>query len=284
MFSISLSPPLQSHFTEDPRGFEALMKVEGEAFREVKSRRTVRFERGGRRYFIKAHRGPGWGECFKNLMSLNWPVWGAQQEWRGVDAFEKAGVSTMTLAGKGERGWLPGFGQSFVVTEAFEDSMSLEELLEEQERLGERQRNRLKRFLIPQLAEIARSLHENGLNHRDFYLCHFLTERRDWTAWRPPERIELVVIDLHRVQQRSGPTPARWRIKDLGALMFSAFDADLTVSDALRFIRAYHGGREGDWKARYREARGFWFRVAARALSFQREWDRKELKRAMAKL
>ncbi len=284
MFSLTLCPELQGYFTEDPRGFEELMAVEGETFREVKGRRTVKFERGGKRFFIKAHRGFRFSEFLKNLLSLKKPVLGARQEWLGIEALERAGVPTMKLAGKGFRGVFPGSAGSLIVTDSIEDSLSLEELLQRQDELGRAQRDRLKRQLIPQLGELARRLHEGGINHRDFYICHFLTEDRDWAAWRRGDAIDLIVIDLHRVQLRKGATPPRWRIKDLGALMYSAFGADITVQDAARFIRAYYGGPGSPWKKRLRQESRFWFRVAGRALSFQREWDRQQMKKSLAEL
>lgn len=270
---IELCPHLQAYFSQDTRGFAELMAVDGDVFRDVKGRRTVRFERGGKRYFIKSHPRPSLSEWLKCLLSLKWPVLGAEPEWRGIQALETAGVATMTLAGRGR-----GAG-SFVITEAFENSVSLEELLEQSAALPITLRNRLKRALIPQLGAIARKMHAAGVNHRDFYLCHFLTRDRDWAQWHPSDPISLVVIDLHRVQIRRRPTPARWRIKDLGALAYSAFGSQFTVCDAVRFIRAYHGG--DDWKARYRASRPFWFRVTARALGFQREWDRKQMQHAL---
>lgn len=281
MFQIELSDRLRSFFSEDHSGFDELMQVDGEIFRHVKGRRTVKFERGGFHYFIKAHQRALLSEWLKCLLSLKWPVLGARAEWLGIEALERAGVKTMTLAGKGMRGWLAGSGGSFVVTESFEDSVSLEELIKQQENLGLAQRDRLKRHLIPQLGEISRRLHEGGINHRDFYLCHFLTTQRDWSQWQATDAIELLVIDLHRVQIRSGPVSDRWRIKDLGALVYSAFGADLTVADALRFIRAYHGGG-ADWKAHYQAHKDFWFKVMNRALGFQQEWNRKQLKEALA--
>ena len=284
MFCISLCPHLQAFFTEDPQGFQALMDVEGEVYRNVKGRRTVRFECGGKRFFIKAYDRIYFGEGLKSLLRLRWPLPSARQEWRGIEAFQKAAVPTMTLAGKGMRGLLPGSGSSFVVTEAVEESISLESLLERQESYGQPQRNRLKRHLIPILAEFSKRLHDHGINHLDFYICHFLTQDRDWASWRPAEALDVMVIDLHRVQIRRGTTPDRWRAKDLGALMFSSFDADLTVTDALRFIRAYYGGAGSHWKRCYGKERGFWFRVVGRALGFQREWDRKQARKALAEM
>ena len=272
---IQLSPALQPHFSEDITGFAALMAVEGEVYREVKGRRTVAFERGGRGYFIKSHQGHRWGEVLKSLLSLQRPVLGAKPEWRGIEALEKIGLPTMTLAGKGERGWPSGAGGSFVVTEALEGMISLEELLEKRDSLVPRQRDRLKRALIDQLGQFSRKMHEGGVNHRDYYLCHFLTKDRDWQAWAPGDHLTLHLIDLHRVQLRAR-APERWIVKDLGALMYSAFDADLTVMDAMRFVRAYLGGG-ADWKERYQKESKFWFRVVGRALGFQREWQRRQV-------
>ena len=281
MFLIELSSKLCGFFREDAQGFEELMSVEGEVYRDVKGRRTVKFERGGLHYFIKAHQGPRLSEWLKSFASLKWPVLGARQEWLGIEAFDRVEVPTMTIAGKGMRGWIPGSRGSFIVTESFENSVSLEELLQQQESYGNTQRDRLKRHLIPKLGELARRLHDGGINHRDYYLCHFLTKTRDWSQWQAEDSVDLMVIDLHRVQLRSRPTPDRWRVKDLGALIFSSFGADLTVTDAARFIRAYHGGGP-DWKERYKQRKRFWFKVMARALAFQREWDRKQMKQALA--
>ncbi|MFT4637806.1 MAG: heptose I phosphotransferase [Verrucomicrobiales bacterium] len=283
MFLISLCSSLQGFFTEDARGFEELMKVEGKVFREVKGRRTVLFQSGGKRYFIKAHKTARISEWVKSLGSLKWPVLGARPEWLGIEALNKVGVPTMTLAGHGMRGWFPGSGGSFVITEAVEDSISLETLLERREEFGDVQRDRLKRHLIPQIGDLSRRLHEGGINHRDFYLCHFLTQDSDWSQWQASDDIDLTVIDLHRVQLRKGPTPNRWRVKDLGALVYSAFGAELTVSDAMRFIRAYYG-ESADWKQRYRKDRDFWYHVTGRALGFKREWDRQQAKKALAEM
>ena len=108
MLFIELEPPLLGHFTADDGGFDALMAVDGEVYREVKGRRTVAFNRGGQRFFIKSHAGYPWADMLKTLLSLKRPVTGARQEWEGVEALERLGVRTMKVVGKGERGWLAG--------------------------------------------------------------------------------------------------------------------------------------------------------------------------------
>jgi heptose I phosphotransferase len=126
--------------------------------------------------------------------------------------------------------------ESFIITEEIEDSISLEDLvLNGSTYLVSTTR---KRALIKKVAEIARTMHQNGVNHRDFYLCHFLLPikwlKQQNSDLEPP----LYVIDLHRTQLRS-VVPQRWLEKDLVGLHFSSMDADLTRRDRLRFISCY---------------------------------------------
>ena len=103
---------------------------------------------------------------------------------------------------------------------------SLEELFQaDQVTLAE------KRDLIPKLAAVARQLHDNGINHRDFYLCHFLLDSSR-------EELRPFLIDLHRAQIRK-VTPFRWQVKDIGGLFFSSFDFHLTQRDVYRFMKCY---------------------------------------------
>jgi heptose I phosphotransferase len=82
---------------------------------------------------------------------------------------------------------------------------------------------------------MARSMHGGGVNHRDFYLCHFLLHLDPPPT---PTALRLSLIDLHRAQCRAF-TPRRWRDKDLAGLYFSALDIGLTRRDFLRFLRGY---------------------------------------------
>ena len=53
---------------------DAFVEVEalsGELFREVKSRRTFRFEINGCGFFLKHHLGVGWAEILKNLDTVD---------------------------------------------------------------------------------------------------------------------------------------------------------------------------------------------------------------------
>jgi heptose I phosphotransferase len=93
----------------------------------------------------------------------------------------------------------------------------------------------MRRALIRRVAGMARRMHAGGVNHRAFYLGHFLLHQDPAPA---PKCLRLSLIDLHRAQLRA-TTPRRWRDKDLAALYFSALDIGLTRRDVFRFLRHY---------------------------------------------
>ena len=78
------------------------------------------------------------------------------------------------------------------------------------------------------------------MNHRDFYLCHFLLDERFATSNIFTDNMPVYLIDLHRATIRH-KTPKRWQIKDLGSLYFSASRVPLTKRDKLRFMQNYSG-------------------------------------------
>lgn len=246
--------------------FETAFALTGEVVREIEGRKTLRFEADGRGYYAKLHRGIGWGQILGNLVRLRLPVLGAGSERRAIRAFDALGIDTMTVAAYGERGVGPANRKSFLVTEALEPSVDLDAFTRDWSR--EPPSAALKHALIGKLARIARRMHEGGINHRDFYLCHFLLHTDP-----PPEprSLRVSVIDLHRAQIRAR-TPARWRDKDLAALYFSALGIGLTKRDRLRFLRDYFTGSLRDTLVRERRVLSALEREAAR---LQRRYERK---------
>jgi heptose I phosphotransferase len=268
---LELDEHLRAHVPKE-NAFDWLMHVEGQVHRAVKNRRTVEFHLGGRHYFIKAHCGVGWREVLKNWLYGRAPIVSAEPEWRAIEALNAAGVATPSCAGKGLRGSAPANLESFIVMHALEGMVSLEDLTKDWRGVRGRTRVLLKRALIQQLAHIARAMHGAGLNHRDFYLCHFLTRDRDWSQWTPADPVELTLIDLHRVQRRAS-VPERWLVKDLGGLLFSALDAGITRRDLLRFVAAYRGQ---PWREALEREGGLWKKVQANALKLYRSVHRRE--------
>ena len=216
---------------QDP--FVAVEALQGVVYRELEGRRTLRTEVDGRGYFVKIHRGIGWSEIVKNLLTAKLPVLGAEQELRAIERLTSAGVATMTAVAFGARGRNPAAQHSFIVTEELAPTISLEDF--SLDWVKQPPPVQLKRALISEVAKMVGGMHRAGVNHRDCYICHFLLHTdRPVTA----DDFRLSVIDLHRAQVRSA-VPLRWRNKDLAALYFSALDIGLTRRDKLRFLRGY---------------------------------------------
>jgi heptose I phosphotransferase len=229
---VTLRPPFDRLWAgQDP--FAAVDALHGQVFRELDGRRTFRVDVEGQGYFVKIHHGAGWKEIVKNFASLRLPVLGAANEWRAIARCEALGVGTMRAVAFGQRGANPARLHSFIITEELAPTVSLEDFCRDWPAAPPPPA--LKRALIARVADMARRMHEGGVNHRDFYLCHFLLH----TAPAPtPGSLRLSIIDLHRAQLRAH-TPRRWRDKDLAGLYFSALDIGLTRRDGLRFLAAY---------------------------------------------
>ena len=170
------------------------MNLQGEAYRDLAGRRTIRVVLGERRYFAKLHYGVGWGEIFKNLVRMSLPVLGARTEWLAIQKFEGLGVSTMSIAGFGERGGNPAARQSFLITDELAETISLEDHCRSWPEAPPSPR--FKRSIIEKVAFMVKQLHENGVNHRDLYICHFLMKEASAKPDARPEQIDLYIIDL----------------------------------------------------------------------------------------
>ena len=207
--------------------------------RTVANRRTLRVQIAGRTYIAKLHECLGWGEIFKNWLSLRAPIIDARNEFRAAQRLKAANVRSIAVAGFGARGINPARRHSFSLCDDIAHHCTLEDMARAWRSTPPPTARRWR--TIAAVAQIARDMHAAGVNHRDFYLCHFLCAEDD-ALW---------LIDLHRAQVRER-VPYRWRVKDLGSLLFSAHDAALSKRDLLRFVRTYHGGRlprgEQDWR------------------------------------
>ncbi|KFX02780.1 heptose kinase [Pectobacterium betavasculorum] len=229
---IELHEPFASLWKhKDP--FLEVEKLDGEVFRALESRRTLRFTLKERSYFIKIHRGTALKEALKNLVSFRLPVLGADREWNAIHRLAERGVDTMQGVGFGQRGLNPLRRHSFIITEDLNPTISLEDYsatwLDKPPTLQE------KRRLICRVAEMVRDMHAGGINHRDCYICHFLLH----LPYQPTDaQFKISVIDLHRAQLRDR-VPLRWRNKDLIGLYFSSLDIGLTKNDLLRFLTIY---------------------------------------------
>jgi len=254
---LHLHPDVKQCFPDSESVFDQIMSLKGETYRHQKGRHTQRIALGGKHYFIKHHHGVGWREIIKNLLQGRLPIISAKQEWLALKKLESINIAVPKVLGYGHRGLNPAKRQSFILMEELADTISLEKLCHDWKEKPPT--FSFKRRLIEEVAMIARALHQNGINHRDFYICHFLLYQQDLA------RIKLYLIDLHRAQVRR-LTPERWVIKDLAALYFSSAQIRLTRNDLYRFMKTYH-------RASLRElltlGKTFWSKVQNRGKGYR---------------
>ena len=230
------------------KSFDDWMSIKGRLFREVKARRTLQIELAGHRYFVKQHFGVGWAEIFKNLLSFRKPILGAKTEKLAIEKLDAIGIPTTPLVAFGESGFNPATKQSFLVTRDLGNIVSLEDYCADW--LEKPPTDKFKRELIIAVAALAKKLHEAGLAHRDFYICHLCLDA-DLLA---KGKIKLYLIDLHRVTMGHVPK-GRAVMKDIAALYFSAMDIGLSAEDFDLFKQYYTTGLPV----------GFWAAVKVRA-------------------
>lgn len=217
--------------------FDEIMLLQGKIFRQVKARKTLRFVRDEQVYFAKLHYGIGWREIFKDLLQLRMPVLGAENEWCAIQRLHQLNIATLDLVAYGKRGCNPAQQQSFIITKELQQTITLEDFCRdwsvEPPPFG------LKRALLAKVAHIARQIHSQGMNHRDFYLCHFVLQLPLATNLCSSNQLTLYLTDLHRMQIRK-KVPRRWLIKDLAGLYFSAMDIGLSQKDLWYFLHCYY--------------------------------------------
>lgn len=207
-------------------------------FRDKEGRRTLRFRMNGQSFFLKHHSGVGWKEIFKNLVQFRAPVLGARNEYNAATALAAVSVDTLTPLGYGIRGCNPATQESFLITTDLVDTTSLEDVCRAWD--AARPAFHFKQALINKIALMTKAMHAAGINHRDFYLCHFLLENGAMAKINRSESFHCYLIDLHRCQIRKR-VPLRWLEKDLGGLLYSSLDIGLTQRDCFRFLRTYTG-------------------------------------------
>lgn len=215
--------------------FDQLMNLQGQCFRAQEGRATQRIVLNNEAYFIKQHTGVGFKEIIKNLLQGRLPVISAKNEWQALLKLEKLNIAAPKVLAYGERGCNPAKKESFVLMQALEQTISLETLTANWR--SQPPTYVFKMRLIKKVAEIARQLHQHGINHRDLYICHLLLDSEQ-AKNTSDINLKIFLLDLHRAQIRKR-TPMRWLIKDLAALYFSSKNIGLTQRDLLRFIRVY---------------------------------------------
>jgi heptose I phosphotransferase len=245
--------------------FEACMQLRGKAFRDVPGRKTMRVEIGSKSYFIKQHFGVGWGEIFKNLITLKMPILGAMTEVSAIQKLDEIGIASTPLVAYGQRGSNPATLQSFVITEDLGDIISLEEMLMDGRSYPITAQS--KALMLTAVAKVASQLHGAGLCHRDFYLCHFVLSCKN----AQNNHFDLHVIDLHRMLQNQ-PVGGDAVMKDVAGLYFSALQNGFGAED-LSVIKQHY----------LPQSDVFWQKVEARAQQLLAKFNSEKFQTRLAK-
>jgi len=264
---IYVKPEFQSYFA-DCKSIEDFFAIEGPIARQTHNRKVMRFERDGESFYIKLHFGLGWQEIFKNWLSGRQPIYSARTEWRALNRLKEVGVASIEPVAYGVVGHNPANLRSFIITRDLGQLPDMREYTRDWPNKPPHPRE--KRLLIRQVAEMARRMHQAGINHRDFYICHFMMrELATQTAYK---QFQLYLIDLHRAQCRER-VPYRWWVKDIGSIYFSALDIGLTRRDFLRFLYLYSGKTH---RQLGRAEQKFWRDVKKRAAQIYRRDFKRE--------
>lgn len=238
---------------EDP--FVFFGNLEGKVFRELEFRQTFCTTLNGKNYFVKFHRGSSIAEIVKNLIQLRLPVISARNEWRALTRLKELGIAVPAVAAFAVRGKIPMTCESFIVTEDVGTQENLEDLTRHWPDHPPAYSEKIS--LLKEVALTSARMHNHGICHRDFYLCHFLISGQG--------KNRLTLLDLHRALVKPD-LGQRWRIKDIGGLYFSAMDIGLSQRDLWRFMRWYSGK---SLKTIFSEEAAFWKQVRQRALKLK---------------
>jgi len=225
------------------------MQLKGECFRTQANRCTQRVLLNQQYYFIKQYKGVGYKEIIKNILQLKCPILSAHTEWKAIQHLQKLSIPVPTLTAFGYRGKNPAKLHSFLCMEEITPIVSLEDLCATWP--NQPPSFSFKLNLIQQVAHIAKTIHESGMNHRDFYICHFLLHK---------DTQKIYLIDLHRAGIHT-LLKSRWIIKDIAGLYFSSKDIGLTRRDYWRFMKNY---RQSSLRDIIRNESDFWQKIIVR--------------------
>ncbi len=264
---IYIAPQYQNFFAAY-KNIDDFLAIDIDIARDFKNRKTGRFEIAGQGFYIKKHFPAGFKAVLDEILHCRKPHIGAGYEKTALEKLHSLNIKTMEFVAFGYTGKFWPSQKSFLVTKELQAVESLEDTCRHWP--TQKPDPHFKRKLIDAIAHIARTSHQNGINHRDFYICHFLLD----TSSGPQAYIrnpQLYLIDLHRAQIRDA-IPFRWLVKDIGGLYFSSLDLPLTKSDYCRFIKKY---TQKKLRICFTQDKTFWQAVSQRAVkTYKRDFGR----------
>ena len=244
---------------------EKAFALQGDVYRDVAGRKTMRVEIAGRYYFVKLHYGVGWREVLKNWLVFKRPVIGAENEYLVCRDLLGLGIAAPVPAAFAQSAGAIAARRSFVLCDELKGYTSLEDITDGW--IDQPADSRTRQRLLYAVARFAQRFHEAGFVHRDFYICHLLAHDESLARGE----VALAVLDLHRAR-RFTELPDRWRKRDMAALLFSSMDLGFSRRDWLRFLRIYRGQ---PLRQTFAEEGDFWQGVLVRAEKLYAEGQRK---------
>ncbi|RUM88849.1 MAG: hypothetical protein DSZ23_04025, partial [Thermodesulfatator sp.] len=169
--------------------------------------------------YIKRYTSVPLKSRIKDMFSLKFFQFDAIHEWQAQIVFHRLELPTVIpiAAGKLECG-------TFNLTLAITNYKRASKLLKELNGKDQGLKNRI----IENIATYVGRMHGAGLAHQDLYLVHFFLRGEEMVPH---------LIDLQRVIKEKTLSD-RWRIKDLGELLFSAREL-VSDEDISHFCRIY---------------------------------------------
>jgi Lipopolysaccharide kinase (Kdo/WaaP) family. len=213
----------------------------GETIKNIRARAVIRIEiqyRGEkRRFYLKRHNQ----ECvvFRRLLAFFYPKLALSQglrEFGNICDFRKYNLPTVAPVAAGEN--FPRFFhvRSFLITEDFSPFISLEDLLRDRPQfLTGKDGVARKKILLKKVALLARRMHQEGFNHRDFNATHILLHYGNGS-----DIPKIALFDLQRVDRRRF-LKFRWMIKSLSELNYTLPDGLFEAEDRIYLFQAYKG-------------------------------------------
>jgi len=194
---------------------------------------------GGRTYYLKRYHRPPRDRFFDLLGARRFPS-PASREYAVLVRLAELGLPAPVPAACLEEKIGGRIHRAVLITESLPPAVSLEKFLQTGHPPA------TTRALARRLGEMTRTMHEGGVNHRDFYCAHLLLG----------DGPQLFITDLNRADLRRR-VGRRWRVKDVAALWQSA-PSTVSRRDLVAWARAYLGGP-------LRRHRGFLRAVARKA-------------------
>jgi len=255
--------------------FESIWRYQdGETIKNIERRSVIRFNiehhNQKKTIYLKRHNLEFVG--FWRLFSRFFPKWGLSQgrlEFENICDFRNYRLPTVVPIAAGEKFFRFFWAESFLITEDFSPYISLEALLEDKPYffMGLEGKHK-KKILINEISVLARKMHQNGFNHRDFNATHILLHYDNGS-----DVPKIALFDLQRVEKRKF-FRFRWKIKSIAGLSYSLPDDIFSPKDKLYIFLSYKGKKRLNPGNRLE-----WFWIKRKTAKIKRHHEKKLAKK-----